>query len=430
MLSIYNNLINKLSKLIDSLIDSKTSDLNLLYNLNILISEFLSVNELDVDFDFYIELINSNKKLDSLLNTIFSNETNLKENIKLNHIISLIHGYCILHNIEFYDLEIDKENIEDNIVSAYLNSLNYPILSKQETDELFYKLRDGDLSAKEKIIKHNLKLVVSVAHHYVKMGVDYIDLIQEGNIGLINAVEKYNVDLGYCFSTYAFYAIKSYVIRAINKYSKQIRIPSHVEERVMQYNSIKKEFTLSDEAIAKKMNLPLHKVKELNILPYTVSLESVASSEYDADLYKSTVLQLQDITPDNMSDPVIKVIDSSLKSDVINLLHKLNLKPIELDIILLHYGFYGSEIPLVEIAKKLGVTRENIRQKKETILRKIRKSKYCEQLAELTDYPNKAMKNVELYFEKLTPSTRDKSINCFIDIENNEKVKSLKKEIM
>lgn len=272
-------------------------------------------------------------------------------------------------NTEFTDIEYIED---ENTLRRYLREMgNIPMVTMEEEIELAKKIAEGDEEAKKRLINANLRLVVSIAKKYTNRGLQLEDLIQEGNLGLLKAIEKYDYTKGYKFSTYATWWIRQAITRAIADQSKTIRIPMHIIEMTSNYLRIHKELTNqlgrepTLEEIAVEMQLPEEKVSSIIMLSKdTLSLESPINSE-------DTVI-LGDFIPDtNQENPEDMVCRDMLKIHLKEVLDTLTER--EKMILIYRFGLYGHKPEtLEEVGKRFNVTRERIRQIENKALRKLR----------------------------------------------------------
>lgn len=334
------------------------------------------INKLKTDdISFYINNLLKNKKINNILNELTINNkiniTNILENYKTNTFLLLLEIYCDKNNIELINEEITKEEvIEDDSFKTYLKEISkIPLLNKNEEQDLFFKLNNGSLYAKNKLIESNLRLVVSIAKKYVGKGLSIDDLVQEGNIGLIKAVEKYDVTLGYKFSTYATWWIRQAITRSIIDKSKIIRIPVHKNEKLTRYktayNKLLSELNRrpTEDELIKRLKIDKNELEELR------SLDNDFIS-FDAPIKQEEEYSIKD----RIEDPTVNLeknfLNKELKEEVIKCLDVLNER--EKEVILLRYGFKGGRPhTLEEIGKKYGITRERVRQIESVSLRKL-----------------------------------------------------------
>ncbi|MGD9580491.1 MAG: RNA polymerase sigma factor RpoD/SigA [Vampirovibrionia bacterium] len=269
----------------------------------------------------------------------------------------------------------------DETVKLYLKQLSQiPLLSAKEELELAEKIANGDLRAKKILVKSNLRLVVSIAKKYVNRGVSFMDLIQEGNLGLIKAAEKFDYKYGYKFSTYATWWIRQSVSKAIADHSKGVRLPVHVFDTINKLTKTKRNLELnlkrtpSVAEIAKKMQMDVDKIEDLiNISSSTISLESMVTMK------DGNSLTLNDFLEDENASPENSPIKEDLLNDITNTLKAL--KGREGGVLKMRFGLDGQRNKtLEEIGKIYVVTKECIRQTEIRALNKIRSSSKASQL--------------------------------------------------
>lgn len=265
----------------------------------------------------------------------------------------------------------ERGNAEDP-VRMYLKEIGrIPLLSSEEEIELAKRMEEGDEEAKKKLSEANLRLTVSIAKRYSGRGMQFLDLIQEGNLGLIKAVEKFDYRKGYKFSTYATWWIRQSITRAIADQARTIRIPVHMVETMNRVNRTSRRLLQeygrepTPEEIAKEMGIPESRVIEIQkISQDPVSLETPIGEEEDS--------HLGDFIEDEQSAaPTDVVAGSMLKEQLINVLDTLT--PREEKVLRLRYGIDdGKPRTLEEVGKEFNVTRERIRQIEAKALRKLR----------------------------------------------------------
>ena len=270
------------------------------------------------------------------------------------------------------DNTMAKELTINDPVRMYLKEIGkISLLSLDEETELSKRIAEGDETAKNRLAESNLRLVVSIAKRYVGRGMLFLDLIQEGNIGLMKAVEKFDAEKGYKFSTYATWWIRQAITRAIADQARTIRVPVHMVETINKLSRYQRQLTLelnrepTDEELAKKMGMSPDKVREvIKIAQDPVSLETPIGEEEDS--------HLGDFVPDesNMS-PEDFTIHEMLKEEIGDVL--LTLTEREEQVLRLRFGLDdGSPKTLEEVGQMFGVTRERIRQIEAKALRKLR----------------------------------------------------------
>ena len=270
------------------------------------------------------------------------------------------------------DSQIPKNIAVDDPVRMYLKEIGkVPLLTAEEEIELAKRMEAGDESAKQKLCEANLRLVVSIAKRYVGRGMLFIDLIQEGNLGLIKAVDKFNWRKGFKFSTYATWWIRQAITRSIADQARTIRIPVHMVETINKLMRIQRQLLQefgrepTPEEIAEEMDLPVEKVREiLKIAQEPVSLETPIGEEEDS--------HLGDFIPDeDVPAPAEAAAFSILKEQLVEVLDTLTDR--EQKVLKLRFGLEdGRARTLEEVGKRFDVTRERIRQIEAKALRKLR----------------------------------------------------------
>ncbi len=274
--------------------------------------------------------------------------------------------------IENIDLSVpDGVSIEDP-VRMYLKEIGkVPLLTAEEEVELAKRMEKGDFEAKKKLAEANLRLVVSIAKRYVGRGMLFLDLIQEGNLGLIKAVEKFDYKKGYKFSTYATWWIRQAITRAIADQARTIRIPVHMVETINKFVRVQRQL-LQDygrepypEEIAEKMNMPVERVREIQKISLEpVSLETPIGEEEDSHLGDF-------IQDDNVPVPSEAAAFTLLREQLEEVLGTLTER--EQKVLKLRFGLEdGRARTLEEVGREFKVTRERIRQIEAKALRKLR----------------------------------------------------------
>ena len=283
------------------------------------------------------------------------------------------------------DLSIPEGVAIDDPVRMYLKEIGkVPLLSSEEEIELAQKIEEGSQYAKKKLAEANLRLVVSIAKRYVGRGMLFLDLIQEGNLGLIKAVEKFDYRKGYKFSTYATWWIRQAITRAIADQARTIRIPVHMVETINKLIRVQRQLLQElgrdpfPEEISKVMDLPVEKVREIQkIAQEPVSLETPIGEEEDS--------HLGDFIPDDDAPaPAEAAAFTMLKEQLINVLDTLT--PREEKVLRLRFGLDdGRARTLEEVGKEFNVTRERIRQIEAKALRKLRHPSRSKKLKDYLD---------------------------------------------
>ena len=283
------------------------------------------------------------------------------------------------------DLSIPEGVAIDDPVRMYLKEIGkVPLLSSEEEIELAKKIEEGSQYAKKKLAEANLRLVVSIAKRYVGRGMLFLDLIQEGNLGLIKAVEKFDYRKGYKFSTYATWWIRQAITRAIADQARTIRIPVHMVETINKLIRVQRQLLQElgrdpfPEEISKVMDLPVEKVREIQkIAQEPVSLETPIGEEEDS--------HLGDFIPDDDAPaPAEAAAFTMLKEQLINVLDTLT--PREEKVLRLRFGLDdGRARTLEEVGKEFNVNRERIIQIEAKALRKLRHPSRSKKLKDYLD---------------------------------------------
>jgi RNA polymerase primary sigma factor len=253
---------------------------------------------------------------------------------------------------------------DENILTMYLKDINkIPLLSREEETELALKAKNGDKAAKDKIVNANLRFVVNVAKKYQNHGLDLPDLISEGNIGLLTAIDRFDVDKGYHFISYAVWWIRQSILKAICEKSRAIRLPLNRANELVQIEHARKAVAgdKSEEQefadVARMLNMDAGHVREMvNISREMVSLDAeVNSTEND---HTSVGDFIED---ERYNDPDELVMNDAMRSDISKALSQL--KPNEEKVLRLRYGLNGTKpMSLKEVGDKCNLTKERIRQ--------------------------------------------------------------------
>ena len=397
---LYNNkkkFIEVVSKFINKNIKMKDSYDSCLKEINKLIIFFNKLN-VAYNLNFFIELIKSNSILSSILNIIVQEKAKF---INDDLLLSLIEAYCILNNIKIKEVDYSSSNNSqvNDPFRMYLNDIERPILSEELEKVLLIEIKKGNKDARQLFIESNLRLVVSVAKKYTLSNLELLDLIQEGNIGLIKAVDRFDLSQNLRFSTYAVYWIKQAIVRALKNKSRSIRIPVYLQDSFSNFQKV--YISLSDQLgrkptyqeIAENMQISLFQAESLVKLisgeHNIISLDDHINNEEENFDYKSLLI---DPNTDIENDLETK----EFKTDITNMLEQCGLSKKEIVVILLRYGFYdGEEKNLEEISNILKVSRERARQLEAIAIKKISTSSYIDKFAVYMCNSKQASYNLE-----------------------------------
>ena len=374
-----NELKQEKKMAVKSLIDKGKIDGSLTYEQ---IGEALSEMELDKEqieniYDTFaqmgIDILDENIKDDTVIfNKEFDKDPDIEAEDEEEDVSKL-------------DLSIPKGVSIDDPVRMYLKEIGkIPLLSAEEEIDLAEKMGYGDEIAKKKLVEANLRLVVSIAKRYVGRGMLFLDLIQEGNLGLIKAVEKFDYKKGFKFSTYATWWIRQAITRAIADQARTIRIPVHMVETINKLIRVHRQLLQEygrdpkPEELAKEMDMPEEKIREImKIAQEPVSLETPIGEEEDS--------HLGDFIPDEDAPaPAEAAAYSLLKEQLEDVLCTLNER--EQKVLKLRFGLEdGRARTLEEVGKEFDVTRERIRQIEAKALRKLRHPSRSKKLKDYLD---------------------------------------------
>lgn len=324
----------------------------------------------------------------------------VRENKKLNNILKIIVHHYKVENIDIYDKINDEIKLFFVESFCLLNNIELGYLNRDDLNQYLVKLaQNNDKDAKEKIIEINQKLVIYVARKYMNRGLDLEDLIQEGNIGLLKAIEKYDETKECKFSNFAIWWIRQGITRSISNKSNTIKIPVYIIELMNKLIKIKIEFLTkygrepTDYEISMKLGIELNKVLKIkSLLAPFIRLDAKISDDSDNTLGDF-------IKDDNVINPEIYSISKYLQNEILKILSLFDKK--EQEIIKFRYGLCGYKISsLAEVRSQVGLTRERIRQIELKVMHKLRLCIDVKKYLDYVDNPSKATEEIYSYRKK------------------------------
>ncbi len=377
------------------------------------------------DIDLVIKLVSSNKMFKNRIAIIYNKNKELIDHDQAEllftdeFLLLSINIYCMEENVnEKTNLDnhfiSTEDNYYDNSVDQYYYEISQErLLTAEEEQDLSMKVLNGDKNAKDILIQRNLRLVVNVAKKFSNFGMPILDLIQEGNLGLMRAAEKYDAKLGFRFSTYATWWIRQAITRAIANQARVIRMPVYLTIILNKIAKCKRELIQklnrepNDEELADALGITVEKLEtimeKVNLEP--ISLETTIGKDEDEEI-KNFLPSEEPLTEEI-------VIDRNLSDVVKKLLQEANLNKKEQIVILLRNGFYNNKIySLEEIGKMYHVTRERIRQIEARALKKLRISAEINHVIDLSYNPSIAQNNLAYFREQyaLNPKNVNKKL--------------------
>ena len=369
------------------------------------LTHFLQYHKYNLKIDSIIDLLNNNSKFNYCIKVIFEENKNLICDGKLdiifryNLIKNALYAYCMINNINISEVDETGEYDEDDYSSLdgldiyYSDIRRFKLLSFEEEQVLARKIKMGDEVAKEKFISHNLRLAVNIAKNYQGKGLSLEDLIGFGNLGLLRAVELFDPEKGYRFSTYATWWIRQSIVRGIRDTSKGIRVPVYLYDDFIKYSRM-------EDKLSKKLNrIPTTKEvgKELGFSDNKLERMYLANNQpvsLNETIGEDSDIELGETVPDTSTSVEEMVLDKELRRIIIELLDSKNSHLSEREIMIIYYrfGFDNDKIwTFEEIGKKIGITKQRVQQVEEKALRKLRASNNIELFDSYMTNPTKTL---------------------------------------
>ncbi len=388
-------------------------------------SKFLESINVELNPDLIFNLLNSNSIFNANVKSIVEKKLPLIKKVGIEKVfidssIALIcSSYCMPKNIDISVDEISNQSVpniesenaysDDNIgyldpLKQYLNEIiKVPLLTKEEEYELCMRIKNGDDIANKKLIEANLRLVVSIARKYLNRGIEFLDLIQEGNEGLMIATKRFDATKGFKFSTYATWWIRQSILRALAEKSRNIRLPVYLTEKINFINRTKsyltnklnREPTLGE--IAEYTKMTESEINEiLMVSQNTISLNQTIKVSADNDFSEN---ELGDFIPDEKQEFEDKVLKKGQYNEIIEIIKSIkSLNERELEVLLLRIGIVdGKKWTLEKCGRKLGITRERVRQIESRARSKIINSNKRGILIEYADNQLEIIKKLKSY---------------------------------
>lgn len=374
-------------------------------------------------------LLNESSNINNILSVIVTKNINVIKKNKADTIFqndiacAFIEFYCMSNNIliendyESEDISFGEQellfNNSDYMVKMYLNELPKDILTAEEEKALAYRVLKQDQEAIQIMINRNLKLVVSIAKNYLNKGMELLDLIQEGNLGLMKAISRYDVTKGFRFSTYATWWIKQAIMRAIPTAGRNISISNHLYEDVKKYQ--KAYATLSEQnncnptilEVANYLGISFDKACKINSIQFDTISTNLNVNEDDD-------VELEDLLPSNEEPPDEIIAKQHLSQYIKELIIFANLSEREMLVLMLRYGLIDDQPKtLEEIGKIFDLSRERIRQIEIKALNKIRQSDLTKQFVDYAKNPDKALGYISSYDDQKKVKNRKETTSIY-----------------
>lgn len=424
---------------IDNIIQEKTPYSEVVDAFSKLCSFFEVINYKPTP-EVYSHLLNESSNINNILSVIVTKNINAIKNNKTDTIFSndiaceFIEIYCMLNDIliendyELEDISSDDNKIlfndSNDMVKVYLNEIPKDILTVEEEKALAYRISNGDQEAIKIMINRNLKLVVSIAKNYLNKGLELLDLIQEGNLGLMKAITRYDVTKGFRFSTYATWWIKQAIMNAIPTIGHNISIPIHMYEDLKKYQ--RAYVILSEQnnnnptilEVASYLGISFDKACKLS----SIQLDTISTN---LNVNEDDDFELGDLLPSDEEPPDDIISKRYLPQYIKKLIIYSNLSEREILVLMFRYGLIDEQTKtLEEISKIFDLSRERIRQIEIKALNKIRQSDLTKQFVDYAGNPDKALEYISSYDDqkKLRTQKETSSIYDLFKTYSNEQI--------
>ena len=361
----------------------------------------------DFQFDDIFEIITINPRVSEFLSKLYESKRDITEFIKIAELYEVYTTINDLDNSETtnFNTKHEKQYRDDMYEQQTSDTIRYPLLSDAETEKLFLEMQEGSIEAEAKLLKHNLRLVLKETNRNTNKGLDESDIYQEGCIGLLKAIRRFDIKRGFKFSTYATYWIRQRIGLAIFEKSRNIRIPNYTYQKASEMNKIITNFEAiynrepTIDELAKIMNLSKKRVSEIYGARFdTLSLNKLTTNQTS----ETDGTEFGYFIADKVEDPEESFIKKERSAKILEFFASLELSDRDIQILYSRFEINGTQKKtLAELAEEFGVTHQAINQVEERVLRKIISMNKIDEFCNLTDNPKHYKKIFEGFFERL-----------------------------